>query len=175
MSKNDSFFITAQPGDIIGIRTEGWIGRLIRWVTSSNVNHVGMYIGSKLMIESTLGYGVRILPVETYLGDSQYEVSLYRIKQKFDPEKIIEFSYNFYGTKYDLLGQTGILLKYMTKKTRLTKLVTFWGKNRAVDSGVFCSQFMGDVFAMIPWRFADEDNSYLTPSEVCNSCEKVDY
>lgn len=173
-NKNNSlFFDSARPGDIISIRTESWIGRTIRWVTSSNVNHVGMYIGNKLMIESTLGYGVRILPVEVYLKDSTCEVYLSRIQKQFDVQEVLNFAYNFYGTRYDLFGQIGIFVKYMTKKIGLNRIITFFGKNRAEYGGVWCSEFLGVVFSIVPFKFTNEDTSYLTPSEVFDNTTPI--
>lgn len=173
MKSSQLFFQTAQPGDIISIRTEGWIGRLIRWVTSSNINHVGMYIGNKLMIESTLGHGVRILPVDFYLNDPACEVHLSRIPQRFNAQEVIDFAYIFFGTKYDLFGQIGIFVKYMTKKMRLTKIINFWGKNKVHETGLWCSEFLGVVFTTVPYKFTDEDTSYLTPSEVFDNSTPI--
>jgi hypothetical protein len=173
MKNSQSFFMAAQPGDIVSVRTEGWIGRIIRWVTSSNINHVGMYLGNGLMIESTLGYGVRIVPAEIYLNDPRCEVFLSRVPKRFDSREVIAFAYNFYGTRYDLWGQIGIFIKYMTKKVGWNRIITFWGKNKADDSGLWCSEFIGVIFTTVPYKFTDEDTSYLTPSEVFDNSTPI--
>lgn len=167
--KKRKFLAAAQPGDIVSVRGEDWMGRFIRWVTGSNVNHVALYIGNGLLIESTLGPGVRILPVDLYLADQSKEVYLSRVTENFDATEVINYSFNFYGRKYDLFGQIGILTKYMVKKAKLNKVVNFWGKNKANEYGVWCSEFLGDIFDPYKIRFIDVDTTYLTPGEIYNS------
>lgn len=165
--KKRSFLKAAQPGDIVGVRGEDWQGKIIRWVTDSEISHVALYIGNGLIIESTLGPGVRILPIDVYLSDQNKEVYLARIIEKFDANEVIDYAYNFYGRKYDLLGQIGIMTKYLVKKVNLNKVITFWGKNKVNDEyGVWCSEFLGDIFAPKKIMFIDEDTTYLTPGEI---------
>jgi len=175
MNNNRDFFSIARAGDIISMRSDGFVGKLIRWVTASNINHVAIYIGNGLIIESALGHGVRIIPLEIYLNDPSEEVHISRVKGKFDCERIINFSYRFHGAKYNLLGQFGILVKHMAKRARLNKLITFWGENRLNYDGFWCSEFVGIVFSREYIKFSDDDTSYLTPSEIFDNTEEISW
>jgi hypothetical protein len=162
-------FSIIKPGDIISVRGEDKVGKIIRWVTESNINHTALYIGSELIIESGLGKGVRILPLSIYLKDRSKEIYVSRVSLPFDVSRLIKLAYTYHGHKYDLFGQTGILLKYLVKKFNLGKLITFWGKNKAADYGVWCSEFIGMLFLDQQIRFTNDDTSYLAPNEIFNS------
>ncbi len=41
-----------EPGDFLVVRTSGWAGRLIRWVTRSTVNHAGILVHDGRIIEA---------------------------------------------------------------------------------------------------------------------------
>lgn len=163
------FMSVALPGDIISVRTEGWIGAHVRWVTESEINHSALYLGNGLAIESTLGHGVRIIPVSAYVDDSVCSVRLSRLVGSVDFNEVIEYSYNFYGMKYNLVGQLGIFVKYMVKKVGLGGLITFWGKNKVEGEGMWCSEFIGELFSPQKVRFSEDDLSYLTPADIYSS------
>lgn len=162
-------FQNIQPGDIVGVRGENMIGKIIRWVTDSNVNHVALYIGNGLLIESTLFYGVRILPLTVYTSDPLSQVSVVRVKKFINTQNVIDYSYYFFGRKYDLFGQVGILALNMFRKMHLSWAV-FWGKNRAVNENrLWCSEFIGELFDIENVKFEAIDTSYLSPSDIINS------
>ena len=164
---NDSDFIkNLLPGDLICVRAESIIGKIIRWTTESNVNHVGMYIGNGLMIESTLGVGVRILPITIYLDDPTIQVFVARVKTTIDSNALIATAFTYFGSKYQILGQIGIAVKALVKKAGLSKYIAFWGTNKLNTDRVWCSEYMGYVFKTQNIIFANEDPSYLTPGEV---------
>lgn len=171
MPVRDEKFILhyAKPGDIISVRGEDWIGRSIRWVTESNVNHTALYIGNGLIIESDRGKGVQIIPLSIYLSDPTKEVYLSRVKTYFNPQSLIDLALKFHGEKYDLLGQFGILVKYLVKKVGLSPVITFFGKNKAHNYGIWCSEFIGILFLQQGISFSDSDTSYLTPGEIFES------
>jgi len=172
-SKRENIVKTVTHGDLIFIKSSGWIGKIIRWVTSSNINHIAFYIGNGLIIESTLGHGVRILPLDVYLDDPESDVSIGKVKEVFDAWTVILHAYTFYGQKYDLFGQIGILLRYLVKKAHLGWLITFFGKNRINQSGVWCSEFIGAIFRSVNITFNDMDITYYSPSDIYNS-EKIE-
>jgi hypothetical protein len=171
--KKDSLLSIIRPGDIIGLRTESISGRLIRWTTSSNINHVALYLGNGLVIESQLGYGVRILPLSIYTDDDYSEVYLYRARGLRNIQQLIEYSYIFYGEKYNLISQIGIFARFMVKKMSLDKYITFLGNNHLNFNGLWCSEFLALVFLSESIRFQELDPSYISPSDICNS-NKVD-
>ena len=52
----------SEPGDFFVVRTNGWAGRLIRWVTRSSVNHAGVLVYGGRIVEarpSGAGYSSR--------------------------------------------------------------------------------------------------------------------
>ena len=163
------FLAIAMPGDIVSVRTSSWVGAHIRWVTESEINHTAMYLGGGLVIESTLGHGVRIAPVNMYVDDGACLVRLSRLSNDANLKEAIAHSYEFYGMKYNLIGQIGIFVKHMVKKCGLTELITFWGKNRIVGRGMWCSEFIGEIFSPQKIRFSEDDISYLTPADIYSS------
>jgi hypothetical protein len=167
--RRENFKRAIQPGDIVFIRTETAMGKLIRWTTDSNINHVAYYIGNGLIIESTLGYGVRILPLNVYIDDMTTEIFLGRVEARHDIWEAITYSYNFYGMKYDILGQIGIFVRFMVQKIGLQKLITFFGPNLTGTNGLWCSEFVGLVFSSVSIKFNSIDISYLSPSDIYNS------
>jgi len=173
-NKKESLLKTIKPGDLVFTRGESPIGKIIRWATESNLNHVAMYIGNGLLIEETLGFNVRILPIEVYANDKDTEIYLGRVKEPFDVDHLINYAKEFYGSRYDLIGLFGILAKCIVKKTGLEKLITFWGKNKIAGIGMWCSEYMGVVFISVNIKFADMDTSYLSPADIYNS-EKVNH
>jgi len=160
---------TITHGDLVFVKSEGLIGKVIRWVTSSNINHVAFYIGNGLVIESTLGHGVRILPLDVYLDELGADVFLGRPIDAFDAWAVILSSYTYYGVKYDLWGQIGILLRHIVRKTGLQRLITFFGKNRINQTGFWCSEFIAVIFRSVNIKFINMDDTYISPSDIYNS------
>ncbi len=164
-------FSDIRPGDIVCCRSENWMGRLIRWVTDSDINHVALYIGNNLLIESTIHYGVRILPLAQYTSDPSVQVSVVRINKHINTQNVVDYSFFFFGREYDLFGQIGILTMNLCRKAGISWVV-FWGKNKAVDDKrLWCSEFIGELFAIENVKFADIHTSYLSPKDIYNSSE----
>lgn len=175
--KADSLANTIRSGDIVCVRNESIIGKIIRWVTESNINHVALYIGNGLIIESTLGYGVRIAPLSIYTNNNGCEISICRSVQKYNIQDVVRYSYNFYGAKYDLISQIGIFARFMVQKIGLQKMITFFGRNKINHDGFWCSEFLGLIFLSVNIKFNDIDISYLSPADIYNSLavEHIDF
>jgi hypothetical protein len=167
--KKDSLNEVLKPGDIICVRGDGFVGKVIRWVTESNINHVALYIGNGLIIESTYGYGVRILPLSIYVDDINSEIYICRVKQLRNINIIIENSYTYYGAKYNLISQIGIFARFMSKRLGLDRYVSFFGKNNINIDGLWCSEFLGILFLSENIKFQNIDITYLSPSDIYNS------
>jgi len=175
-TRKNIFFEKVKKGDIIATKTENWIGRIIRWVTSSNYNHIAIYIGDGKIIESQDGYGVRLHSVEQYLDHSSIEVFIFRSRRLSEKkaDKMIEISKEFINEKYDLWGLIGILTKYLVKKVHLQDWITFWGENKIAHPRYFwCSEFVAHCFALVGITFVQFDATYIAPHEICDSQETV--
>jgi len=166
-------FEDIKPGDIVGCRNSYWMGNLICWITDSDVNHVALYIGNNLLIESTINHGIRILPLAEYVNDSKTKVTVFRIKKQVNIQNIIDYSYFFFGRKYDLFGQIGILNMNIFRKLNISWAI-FWGKNKAIDDKrMWCSEFIGELFAIENVRFCKFHTSLLSPHDIAASTEVI--
>lgn len=103
-----------QPGDLIAFGGMGWVSRLIKWRTRSNISHVGVVAkvndghGRVMVMESTSldgKKGVQInrlnKRVEEYNGNVWWYPLSERTREKFDPLKFWEFLWAQDGKKYD--------------------------------------------------------------------------
>lgn len=66
-----------QPGDIVVVKSNTVIGRIIRWTTNSWASHVAVYIGSGYVFEARPG-GARAVHISAYEG-SKWEYRVFRM------------------------------------------------------------------------------------------------
>ena len=131
INKKISFFEKVKPGNVITCRGENILGKIIRFVTSSNFNHSCLYIGNQQVIEA-LSNGIVISNINERLDDPKEELYIDSAKN-FDVTKtdeLIEYAKTFLRTKYDWLGLLGIATKYTIRKCHMDKWITFWGRNK---------------------------------------------
>lgn len=178
--RKNKFLSLAQPGDLVLTKSPDLVSKFIRYVTWSEQSHIAMYLGNELVIESQNGYGVRVLNINEYLDNDSIEVFLVRVKN-IRPDNIFEvldFSKQFIGRRYDLLGLAGILAKFMARRMRLEKVATFFGQNRVADPQKFwCSEFIAFCYSKASVKFVDHDITYITPNEIYASeiVDKIDF
>jgi len=167
-----SIFDKIKRGDLIFTRSESYMGKVIRFVTKSNINHVAIYLGDDKIIESQLGFGVRYYELLKYIDDKNCEVScgnLIQIDSK-QIEKAIESAENLLNSPYDLIGQAGILLKIIIVRIGLNGLVKFYGRNFAQNINAFwCSELVAYSFEKAESKLTDVDQRYASPQDLAES------
>jgi len=159
-------------GDLIFFTSKNYIAKIIQWATSSAINHVGIYLGDELILESQNDTGVSIREIQYYFNREGEVIQIGRVQNisEQDLEDIVLFAGENTGKRYDFFGLLGIFLKHIVKKLKLHRIITFYGENKINEQSSFwCSEFVGYVFLTKGIRFADHDISYLTPSEIFNS------
>ena len=172
MQNNSSIFDKIKIGDLIFTRSEDWTGKVIRFVTQSEINHVAIYIGSGKIIESQLGHGVRRFNLQEYLNDKKCEVYLGKLKQieQKQIEEAIKNAENLLSRPYDLTGQAGILFKIIIVGMGLERLIKFYGKKVSKDKATFwCSELVIHVFALAGAQLTEVDKRFATPEDLARS------
>lgn len=104
--------IVFQPGDIIVVKSNTIIGRIIRKVTNSWASHVAVYIGNGFVFEARPG-GARAVPVSLYEGSKwEYRVFRMRVSQP-QKEAFINRLIQKSGRGYDYGQILSLALKHM--------------------------------------------------------------
>jgi len=172
MSNNFSVFDKIKVGDLIFTRSEDLIGEFIRFITTSEINHVGIYIGDGRMIESQLNFGVRIINIQQYLDDKNTSIfvgHLINVNEQIR-QKTLEEANNLLNRPYDLLGQIGILFKIIIIRLGLKKVVYFYGKNINHNKrGYWCSELVTHCFNKAGLELTEVDKRYATPEDLAVS------
>lgn len=66
-----------EPGDIVVVKSNTIIGKIIRWITHSWASHVAVYIGTGYVFEARPG-GARAVHISNYEG-SKWEYRVFRL------------------------------------------------------------------------------------------------
>jgi len=169
MDENNSHnFDNINRGDLIFTRSLDFTGKVIRFITRSEINHVAIYLGNGKIIESQLGHGVRNYDLQDYMNDEKCQVyygSLKHISSK-QIETAIKNAENLLKSPYDLAGQAGILFKIIIMGIGLGWLVKFYGKNITQnDNAYWCSELVAHCFEKAGVRFTQVDQRYATPED----------
>lgn len=90
-----------RKGDILCVRSCHIIGRLIRWCTRGEVDHIAHYMGNKLILETRMGRGVTITRLDTLKKNRVY-VARVKKSTKADVEAVDRWLRKQIGEKYDL-------------------------------------------------------------------------
>lgn len=166
-----NFFLNVRAGDIISCRGEDIEGKVIRWVTQSNINHTALYIGNEQIIEA-LSDGIVISNINDRLDDPKQELWIDRVKalEPSQVQPLIDYAETFLHTKYDFIGLLGIFVKYIVRKWHWDNFITFWGKNKLEDQRkLWCSEYCQVVFLKFGIKFVNFDSSYVTPGNIHSS------
>lgn len=161
-------------GDLIFVRSSGFVGWGIRFLTQSEINHVAIYLGEGKLIEAQLGSGVKFNTLDNYLNDKRnYKVYCGTLSQQVT-DKIIEGAIFVADSKinksYDLFGQLGIFLKIIINSMGLGFLVKFYGKNIAQNTDAFwCSELVDYAYDTSGFKLTEVDQRYATPQDLAIS------
>ena len=163
-------------GDIVLVRTSGLVGRVIRWFTNeknerSHWNHVGMYVGSGMMIEA-VPFKTRIAPVSVYLK-SGCEVMIAHLRavpkiHLFEegeehglPSQLVVKALQCFGAGY---GFKTIVLQMLDNITRTGLFTRRWAK----WTSPICSQIVARTYEDVMGLQFDREISWesVTPDDI---------
>lgn len=86
-----------QKYDILLYKGTSIISKIIRFITKSEYSHSAIVIDECHVAECNIWYSFRIRHI-SYVSDSY---DLYRCKEEYNKDKIMEFIHNNIGSKYD--------------------------------------------------------------------------
>jgi len=165
---------TLKRGDLIFVRSSGFIGWGIRFLTQSEINHVAIYHGDEKLIEAQLGKGVQYNTIDNYLNDkNNYKVYAGYVSSAITNdmiEKAIAVASNELNKPYDLFGQIGVLVKIIVTSIGLGRVVQFYGKNIAQKTNAFwCSELVDYAYDNAGFKLTQVDQRYATPQDLAIS------
>ncbi len=161
-----------RPGDWGVLRTKGIIGRVIRLVTRSAVNHAIRYIGDDQIVEAKPRHGTVISPVTDYTGviwstgKIEYDDNTrYRLVHLSIAMAEADTDYSFRGVVLLGLAQYGVKNSWLQK--RLLKQ----------ENRMFCSQEIDFVDELCDSHLFNDGrfNGDVTPGDLLGLLQKGDH
>ena len=158
-----------QTGDIFFTTNNGFVPRVIRWVTKSTWAHVGIIycddqLGRVLFLESTTKGGVHMAPLSKHIrGDRSWNIPAHervvitRLKDCPSAEelkKVISFGMDELTRKYDMGEALVIFLRTLFKRGRRRK-----------NSNYICSELVYECFLKAGVEFKMQYNT-ISPANI---------
>lgn len=153
-------------GDIILVASNNIIGKLIRWYTKSEFNHVGLLVDNYNIVEATR-FGVLCTPINQYIAlqkKNKLKFKIYRVSDlnKEDALKVVKFAKKQVGKSYDFIQFICVACLYLWKKVRRIEPIDL--------SGWVCSELVAESFYEIGIVFSEEvDPDNITPKDIAQS------
>jgi len=143
---------------------KGFVERVIRWLTSSDVNHCAVLYDSddwdSVWVAEAAVKGVRAVPGGYRKWKYVYEV-------KYDATKDVQIAQQFIGQSYDFAGF--FLFGWFLLLWKLLKIKFRHPLHKT--KGQFCSEFLGFIIAQeLPEEIPD--TQWTTPQELVEICKK---
>lgn len=136
-----------KPADVfVGVvATNDFVGKLVRWATSSNVNHAFLVYRSKawgcwMVAESTKGYGVRVVPYE--LAKQRVIYAEYFTFPEYDLKVGMRERVKDIGKGYDHLAVVGLAVKLIFKRIFRKVVPSYFYSKK----DIFCVELVMRVF-----------------------------
>ncbi|MGJ3352293.1 MAG: YaeF family permuted papain-like enzyme [Providencia sp.] len=168
------------PGDILLSSATGLNSWGIRLFSVSGVSHASIYLGLGEVAES-VGSGVRIIPLDKAIGDSNNMVVLRQSGlTSLHADKLREFSVQNDGNKYNYKGIVMIAPWMLTKRICELPLIGETVRNFCLKAlatvqlgddidqanGFFCSQFVLDAYKYAGMPLFEGNSSWITPADI---------
>jgi len=155
-------------GTLILVRNKGIVSYLIRKLTNSYWNHVGIIENEDTVIESTFGRGVARTDLIDFLNDSKakkLEFALYKIKDitEEQADTMVKFISQRVGHKYDFFQFISLFFMLILKITRRSEPMDYTSK-------WLCSELIAECAYQAGIKFhknIDPDN--ITPGDIASS------
>lgn len=154
--------------DIVLVRHNSIMGKLIRKFDGGYYNHVGILVTDNIIIDAGFA-GVRTLLVselETGAKKKKLEYNIFEVKDLTQEQKniIAEYVINRIGTKYDFLQLISLLVFFVFNINRK--------KEDPIDirNKFICSELVSESFNEANFKFSDNiDNDNITPNDIACS------
>lgn len=143
-----------EPGDIVIVRSNTVIGKIIRWITNSWASHVAVYIGTGYVFEARPG-GARAVHISAYEG-SKWE---YRVFRMLVPRERREMFINALIQKKDRGYDYGQILSIAIN--RLFK-IDLKAQNKRL---AICSELVYEAAKEAGIKVPDVDQKYIVPGD----------
>jgi hypothetical protein len=168
----DKIIKIINPGDVILVEGKQRFSIAIKYLTQSNWSHSAVYIGNQKLIEADLKEGVRIIPLQEYMG---YHTRICRPKNlsEADLDALLNFLRSKIGSQYDTKHVSDLFKIALNPRLSLRKVLINLGSSD--PQKVICSSLIADAFQSIHYPILpikkelggyDKINSTLiTPSD----------
>ncbi len=143
-----------QPGDIVIVKSNTLIGRIIRWTTNSWASHVAVYIGSGYVFEARPG-GARAVHISHYEG-SKWEYRVFRMVVSNERKSMF---INALIQKKDRGYDYGQILSIAIKRLFHIDLKA---QNRQL---AICSELVYEAAKEAGIQVPDADQKYIVPGD----------
>jgi YD repeat-containing protein len=150
---------TPRPGDYGVVKTNGFIGRLIRLTTTSRWNHAVIYIGDGALVEAR-PTGVTFGKVDEYpvIAWNQHEYILTDEQRKI----IVDYAVDQIDKPYGYLDIFVIFLRAFGLKLPPTKL---W-VSLARRQGFICSELVSEAYEHANYSLSKKPDALVTPGDL---------
>jgi uncharacterized protein YycO len=150
---------TPRPGDYGVVKTNGFIGGLIRLTTTSRWNHAVIYIGAGSIVEAR-PTGVKFGKVDQYpvIAWNKHEDSLTDEKRT----EIVDYAVAQIGKPYGYLDILVIFLRAFGLKLPPSKL---W-VSLARGQGFICSELVSEAYEHANYSLSKKPDALVTPGDL---------
>lgn len=143
-----------EPGDIIIVKSNTIIGKIIRWITNSWASHVAVYIGTGYVFEARPG-GARAVHISAYEG-SKWEYRVFRMMvPKEKREKFINALVQKKNRGYDYGQILSIAIKRLFK-------IDLKAQNRQL---AICSELVYEAAQEVGIQVPPISQKYIVPGD----------
>lgn len=148
-----------RPGDYGVVKTNGWIGFLIRLGTMSRWNHTFIYIGDGKIIEAN-PTGVAISPVTKYPLIAWNQHEKLTAKQR---KRIVKEAQHLVGHVYGFLDILNLVLRILGLRVLAnTSLLN----KMAERYGVICSELVALSYEAATVKLVNKPANIVTPGDL---------
>jgi uncharacterized protein YycO len=145
--------MTYKAGDILVVHNVGLLSILIRAITKSQYNHVGVFVSPTTIVEATFGgvFKNDISKFDDLASKKKCYYSVYRVKGivASDADDIAEFASSQVGAEYDDMQLVRMFFVYIL---RLPRNVNYPDKIKKW----ICSELVAEAFARAGYVFSPD-------------------
>lgn len=147
------------PGDFGVVKTNGIVGKLIRFGTASRWNHAFIYVGPGVIVEAN-PTGVALSPVTNYPKIAWNHHDSLSQEQR---EQIVELALFEVGKPYAFLDIAALFFRIIGLK--FIRPNSFWKKLSSKESW-FCSELVAYCYRKSGLTLINKNDDLVTPGDL---------